>query len=127
MAVETSLLQHMTTLTVFPSLLVYFAHAEGKSIYFRSGKSEADDSFEVYHIKHLKEIIGDAFQKLVKGVGYFDLVPTHSQSRTSNIGFRMSHVIVVLFDGQGTSSLATIRRNTFTSPFVTTERLLSTE
>ena len=68
MAVETSLLQHMTTLTVFPSLLVYFAHAEGKSIYFRSGKSEADDSFEVYHIKHLKEIIGDAFQKLVKGV-----------------------------------------------------------
>ena len=41
MAVEISL-QHMTTLTVSPCLLIYFAQAdEGKSIYFRSGKSEA--------------------------------------------------------------------------------------
>ena len=68
MAVETSL-QHMTTLTVSPCLLIYFAQAEeGKSIYFRSGKSEADDSFDVYHINRLKEIIGDAFQKLAKGI-----------------------------------------------------------
>ncbi len=67
-AVETSL-QHMTTLTVSPYILIYFAQAEeGKSIYFRSGKSEADDSFEVYHINRLKEIIGDAFQKLEKGI-----------------------------------------------------------
>ena len=79
MTVETSL-QHMTTLTVSHCLLIYFAHAEeGKSIYFRSGKSEADDSFEVYHINRLKEIIGDAFQKEYL---FFDLVPTHSQSRT---------------------------------------------
>ncbi len=65
MAVETSL-QHMTTLTVVsPCLLIYFAQAEeGKSIYFRSGKSEADDSFEVYHINRLKEFIRDAFQKV---------------------------------------------------------------
>ena len=41
---------------------------EGKSIYFRSGKSEADDSFEIYHINRLKEIIGDAFQKLAKEI-----------------------------------------------------------
>ena len=70
MAVETSL-QHMTTLTVSHCLLIYFAQAEeGKRIYFRSGKSEADDSFEVqvYHINRLKEIIGDAFQKLAKGI-----------------------------------------------------------
>ena len=68
MAVETSL-QHMTTLTVSHCLLIYFAQAEeGKSIYLRSGKSEADDSFEVYHINRLKEIIGDAFQKLAKGI-----------------------------------------------------------
>ena len=68
MTVETSL-QHMTTLTVSHCLLIYFTQAEdGKSIYFRSGKSEADDSFEVYHINRLKEIIGDAFQKLAKGI-----------------------------------------------------------
>ena len=68
MAVETSL-QHMTTLTVSPCLLIYFAQAEeGKSIYLRSGKSQADDSFEVYHINRLKEIIGYAFQKLEKGI-----------------------------------------------------------
>ena len=68
MAVETSL-QHMTTLTVSPCLLIYFAQAEeGKSIYFRSGKPKDDDSFEVYHINSLKEIIGDAFQKLAKGI-----------------------------------------------------------
>ncbi len=47
-ASETSL-QHMTTLTVSPCLLIYFAQAEdGKTIYFRSGKSQADDSVEVY-------------------------------------------------------------------------------
>ena len=68
MAVEISL-QHMTALTVYPCFIIYFAQAEkGKSIYFRSGKSEADDSFEVYHINRLKEIIGDAFQKLAKGI-----------------------------------------------------------
>ncbi len=68
MAVETSL-QHMTTLTVSSCLLIYFAQAEeGKSIYFRSGKSEADDSFEEYHINRLKEITGDAFQKLANGI-----------------------------------------------------------
>ena len=71
MAVETSL-QHMTnsvTLTGSPRDLIYFAQPEeGKSIYLRSGKSEADDSFEVYHINRLKEIIGDAFQKLAKGI-----------------------------------------------------------
>ena len=67
MAVDTSL-QHMTTLTVSPCLFIYLAQAEGKNIYFRSGKSEADDSFEVYHINRLKGIIGDAFQKLAKGV-----------------------------------------------------------
>ena len=67
MAVETSL-QHMTTLTVSPCLLIYFAQARRvKSIYFRSG-NEADDSFDVYHINRLKEIIGDAFQKLAKGI-----------------------------------------------------------
>ena len=82
MAVETSL-QHMTTLTVSPCLLIYFAQAEeGKSIYFRSAKFEADDSFEVYHINRLKEMIGDAFQKLAKEYLFFDIVPTHSQSRT---------------------------------------------
>ena len=68
MAVKTSL-QHMTTLTSSLCLLIYFVQAvEGKSIYFRSGKYEADDSFEVYHINRLKEIIGDAFQKLAKGI-----------------------------------------------------------
>ena len=67
MAVETSL-QHMTTLTVSPCLLIYFTPEEGKSIYFRSGKPKDDDSFEVYHINSLKEIIGDAFQKLAKGI-----------------------------------------------------------
>ena len=68
MTVETSL-QHMTTLTVSPCLRIYFVQAEeGKSIYFRSGKSEGDDSFEVYHVNRLKEIIGYAFQKLVKGI-----------------------------------------------------------
>ncbi len=68
MTVETSL-QHMPMLIVSPCLLVYFAQAEeGKSIYFRSGKSEADDSFEVYHINRLKEIIGDVFQKPAKGI-----------------------------------------------------------
>ena len=66
-AVETSF-QYMTTLTVSPYLLIYFAQAEGKSIYFRSGKSEADDSFEVYHSNRLKEIIGYAFQNLAKGI-----------------------------------------------------------
>ena len=45
----------------------------------------------------------------------------------------MSQVMVVLFGGQGTSSLATTRHNTFINKvvsamsFVTTERLLSTE
>ena len=53
MAVETSF-QRMTTVTVSTCLLTYFAQA--KSIYFRSGKSEADDSFEVYHINRLKTI-----------------------------------------------------------------------
>ena len=67
MAVET-LLQHMTTFTVSPCLLIFFAQAEGKSIYFRSGKSDAGDSFEVYHINRLKEIIRDAFKKIAKGV-----------------------------------------------------------
>ena len=68
MAVETSL-QHMTTLTVSSCLLIYLTQAEeSKSIYFRSGKSEADDSFEVYHTNRLKEISGDAFQKLAKGI-----------------------------------------------------------
>ena len=66
--VDTSL-QHMTTLTVSPCILIYFAQAEeGKSIYFRSDKSDADDSFEVYHINRLKEIIRHAFQKLAKGI-----------------------------------------------------------
>ena len=52
-----------------PCLVIYFAQAEeGKSIYFRSGKSEADDSFEEYHINRLKEITGDAFQKLANGI-----------------------------------------------------------
>ena len=65
MAVETSL-QHMTTHTVSACLLIYFAQAdEGKSIYFRSGKFEAD---EVCHINRLKEISGDAFQKLAKEI-----------------------------------------------------------
>ena len=41
---------------------------EGKSIYFRPGKSQADDCFELYHINRLKEIIGDVFQKLAKGI-----------------------------------------------------------
>ncbi len=67
MALEISL-QHMTTPTLSHCLLIYFAQTEGKIIYFRSGKSEADDSFEVYHINRLKEIIGDAFQKLAKGI-----------------------------------------------------------
>ena len=50
-------------------LLISFGQAEvGKSIYFRSGRSEADDSLEVYHINRQKEIIGDAFQKLAKGI-----------------------------------------------------------
>ena len=31
---------------------IYYAQAEGKSVYFRSGKSEADGSFEEYHSKH---------------------------------------------------------------------------
>ena len=66
MAVEASF-QHMTTLTVYPCLLIYFVR---KSIYFRSGQSEADDSFEVYHINRLKEIIGDAFQRLAKGIPF---------------------------------------------------------
>ena len=60
MAVETSL-QHMTTLTVSHCLLIYFAQAESKGIYFRSGKSEAGDSFEVYRINCLQETIGYAF------------------------------------------------------------------
>ena len=68
MASETSL-QHMTTFTISHCLLNYCVQAEeGKSIYFRSGKSEADDSFEVYHINRLKEIIGYDFQKLAKGI-----------------------------------------------------------
>ena len=58
----------MTTLTISHCLLIYVAQAE--SIHFRSGKSEADDSFEVYHINRLKEIIGDAFQKLAKGIPF---------------------------------------------------------
>ena len=59
----------MTTLSVSHCLLIYFAQAEeGKSIYFRSGKYEDDDSFEVYHINRLKEITGDAFQKLAKEI-----------------------------------------------------------
>ena len=66
MTVDTSL-QHMTTLIVSSCLLINFAQAEeGKSIYFTSGKSEGDDSFEVYHINRLKEIIGDVLQKLAK-------------------------------------------------------------
>ena len=68
MAVETSL-QHMTTITESHFLLIYFAQTEGKSIYFRSGKSEAaGDSCEVYHINRLKEIIGDALRKHAEGV-----------------------------------------------------------
>ena len=39
------------------SLLIN-AQGEGKSIYFRSGKPEADGSFEVYHNNRLKENIG---------------------------------------------------------------------
>ena len=38
---------------------IYYAQADGKRVYFISGKSEADDdSCEVYHIDRLKEIIG---------------------------------------------------------------------
>ena len=40
MAVRKSL-QHMTTLTVSPCLLIYFAQAEGKNFYFRPGKSNS--------------------------------------------------------------------------------------
>ena len=79
MAVETSL-QYMTTLTVSHFLLIYFAQAEeGKSIYFRSGKYEADDSFEVYHINRLREILSRSLQREHM---FFDLAQTHSQSRT---------------------------------------------
>ena len=59
----------MTKLTVSPCVIIYFVQAEeGKSIYFRSGKSEADDSVEAYHINRLKEMIGYVFQKLAKGI-----------------------------------------------------------
>ncbi len=68
MAVETSL-QHkvITTLTVSPCLLIYFAQAEeGKGIYFRSGRSEADDRFKVYQSivwKKLSEMLSISLQK----------------------------------------------------------------
>ena len=45
MAVET--LQHMTTLTVSPCLLIYCVQADGTTICFRPGKPEADGSVEV--------------------------------------------------------------------------------
>ena len=46
-----------------------------KSIYFISGKSEVDDSFEVYHINRLKksEMLSRSLQKEYL---FFDLVPT---------------------------------------------------
>ena len=37
---------------------IYQTQGEGKSIYLRSGKPEADSSFKVYRINRLKEIIG---------------------------------------------------------------------
>ena len=89
---------------------IYYLQAESNNVYFRSGKSEADGSFEVYHINRLKEIIGhDICSQLIfihaitvsemtsRNFGvdkrllsgclqkenlFFDLVPTHSQSRT---------------------------------------------
>ena len=66
MTVETSL-QHMTTLTVSPCLLIYFAQAEeGKSIYLRSERSD-------------RMMLSRSLQKEYL---FFDLVSTHSQSRT---------------------------------------------
>ena len=76
-----------------------------------------------------------AFQKLAKGDPDFNLVSTHSPSRTRQpwLYSHMSQVMAILFGRQGTHSLETRRYSTFskkvvsTSSFVTTERLLSTE
>ena len=89
------LIQHLTTLIVSHFLIIFFAQIEGKSIYLRSGKLVADDSFEVYHINRLKEIIGHdmysqlifiyaitgsemTFSVLAEATLSFDRVPTHS-------------------------------------------------
>ena len=143
---------------------IYYAQAECKSICYRSGDTEADGSFEVYHINRLKQILGhdicsqyifihittvSEMSSRIFGVDkrllsrclqkenlFFDIVPTHSQSRP-----RQHRLSKESKDGNGcplwrpghTKSFATMRYKTFrkkvvcASSFVTTERLLSTE
>ena len=166
-AVETSLL-HTTTLigedTDLLVLLLYYAHGESKGLYFRSDKSKADGSVQVYDIKRLKEILGHdmcsrlifihamtgsdttsrifgvgkktAFQKLVKGDPVLRscanafTIPNQTTEVIDDLGCQ---VMAVLFGGQCTDSLATMRYNTFSkkvvsaSSFVTPERLPPTE
>lgn len=59
--VETSLL-HTTTLigedTDLLVLLLYYSHGDSKDLYFRSDKSKAQGSFNVYDITRLKAILG---------------------------------------------------------------------
>ena len=63
-AVETSLLQHTTTLigedTDLLVLLLYYAHGEVMNLYFRSDKCKADGTIEVYHyhINRIQKVLG---------------------------------------------------------------------
>ena len=128
-------LQHMTMLTVSPCLLIYFQQAD-------EDKSTISDQAMLRLVTVLKYISHQSSER-----NYRRCFPEACKRNTCSsilcqrihspepdtIGFRMSHVMVVLFDGQGTRSLATIRRThsrkkvVSALSFVTTERLLSIE
>ena len=61
-AVETSPLQHTTTLigedTSLLVLLLYYAQGEVMNLYFRSDKPKANGTIEVYHINRIQEVLG---------------------------------------------------------------------
>ena len=61
---------------------------------------------------------------LQKETLFFDIVPTHSTYRTRQYCVsKESQVMVDLFRGQGTNSLATLRYNTFTRKLSLRRRL----
>jgi len=142
----TTLIEENTDLIV---LLLYYAQDVNKGLYLRSDKSQSHGNFTVYDSNRLKEFLGPdiysqlfihavtgcdltaqiisvgkktAFQKLLKG----DSVLRSCANTSSLLNQTMAviddlkcHAMAVLFGGNGTDSLATMRYNTLSRTVVT--------
>lgn len=141
---------HSTTLigedTDLLALLLYYAHADGPDLYFRSD-NKSNKAIKVYNIKRLKAILGDlcsqllfvhaftgcdttsrifgvgkksVFQRLVKdstmqSTANAFLLQNQTKEVIENLGCQ---VMVIIFGGKGTDSLASLRYNIFTKKVV---------